>query len=1125
MAKFCGKCGSKLDEATGLCPKCDADQLKIISAEDASPKAMPTQSKAPSGKKATRKQKKAAKKAKKEEAHAQWSTGKKIRRVFLKLAAIVLVFALFAVSVAGLLVHFKIVDIPFVTSFMNQLGLPSQGQGAEEPLEFNRLEGQFTRIKVLDGESAIYAAKEAARKLNLSGAAEELSVASVSTSDSCVFYRLQQNYHGVPVYGRTMVVIAQTDGTVQAFSSNAVELTDQLDDYAPLSQETLTERVKGYCVDSGLIDSADTVQINVPADENLVIYTIQHPPCYAYHLQVFFNNSPISFNSALVDANTGEVIVMDSSIYESSVECYDAGRQTMVRGNYDESQKVYQLYDVENGIMIYSYNKTNSDTGNARQTFITSTNEIFGDTSDERALEAAKGVRLLYNTSKVRTYYREYCKENGYDLNFFYYNDDYDDGKNALGGTATSSTDGKTVGYLSMGSVTGVDCLDVIAHEYTHIISRRNVAWARVNTDSGATDEPGAINEAYSDIFGELIESYIKGAPADWTNDYRVIHNPMSTGYPAAVGDKPYAQYTTTSGKTGWFMPTTGTSLTDYSHGFSTIVSHCAYLMSTGINGRESALSNNELSSLWYNTMLSLPSNCTFIILRENMEMTAEYLGFSESRKNCISAAFDCVGIRRQSEEETVNTDFGLSVYDRNGNLYCNYTVKITGKEYSGWFKWGWFKRNYQQELQVNSPEEVRISLPKGDYTIVVTDRASATLSKDIKARPNSETTQIALSSTFGDHDFIPVPEHIPSNERNIVLVLDVSGSMSGTPIEETKKASINFIETILEEDASIGIVTYDNSASRVSDFSVDKSSLENIVSGIYDGGGTNIEAGLREAHSMLSSSNAKKKIIVLMSDGEPNEGKEGDDLVSYADEIKKDDVLIYTLGFFESLGGYKSSAQQLMERIASDGCHYEVANADDLVFFFEDMADQINGQKYIYVRIACPVDVSVTYEGETLSSAEKDLNLRTDFGTLTFEQDEEDLANGIDDRVKVLRLKEGTDYDLKIVGTGHGIMDYTIGFMDDNGDYSDLRRFENVKITKRTVIDTEAAVSKQSTLNIDEDGDGKYDVRLRAGENGYGEEIVQSWFAYFAVGGCGLLCLLLVVIIVRKVQKRRKRR
>ena len=28
MANYCGKCGSKLDEATGLCPNCDAAKIK-----------------------------------------------------------------------------------------------------------------------------------------------------------------------------------------------------------------------------------------------------------------------------------------------------------------------------------------------------------------------------------------------------------------------------------------------------------------------------------------------------------------------------------------------------------------------------------------------------------------------------------------------------------------------------------------------------------------------------------------------------------------------------------------------------------------------------------------------------------------------------------------------------------------------------------------------------------------------------------------------------------------------------------------------------------------------------------------------------------------------------------------
>lgn len=366
-------------------------------------------------------------------------------------------------------------------------------------------------------------------------------------------------------------------------------------------------------------------------------------------------------------------------------------------------------------------------------------------------------------------------------------------------------------------------------------------------------------------------------------------------------------------------------------------------------------------------------------------------------------------------------------------------------------------------------------------------------------------------------------PVRTTSDERDIVLVLDTSSSMAGTPMEETKKAATNFVNTILEEDASIGIVTYADSAEQISDFSVDKNHLTGIVANISPGGSTNIESGLAEARSMLDSSNAKKKIIVLMSDGEPNIGKEGEDLIAYADEIKNSGILIYTLGFFENMSGSKSEAQYLMEHLASDGCHYEVASADDLVFFFEDVADQINGQKYIYIRIACPVDVTVAYNGETLCSAEDDLSVRTDFGTLTFEDGENETSANEDDRIKVLRLKEGADYDVQIVGTGRGMMDYTIGFMDENGDYSDFRRFEDIKITKQTVVDTVAAVSDESVLNIDEDGDGKYDLKLRAEENGYGEEITTPVWIYVAIGG-GAVLLILIVAAMVKIRKGKKK-
>lgn len=358
------------------------------------------------------------------------------------------------------------------------------------------------------------------------------------------------------------------------------------------------------------------------------------------------------------------------------------------------------------------------------------------------------------------------------------------------------------------------------------------------------------------------------------------------------------------------------------------------------------------------------------------------------------------------------------------------------------------------------------------------------------------------------------------SSERDIVLVLDTSGSMGGTPLDETKKASINFVDTILEENASIGVVNYDDESNIASDFSNSKNALDSVINDLGTGGNTDIESGLRAAGQMLDQSNSEKKIIVLMSDGEPNDGLVGDELIAYADELKDEGIYIYTLGFFESLGD-KTAAQSLMERIASEGCHYEVSDADSLVFFFGDIADQINGQKYIYVRIACPVDVSVTSQGQTLSSAENDLNLRTDFGTLTFEESEEESTEEIDDRVKVLRLKEGTDYDLELSGTGRGIMNYTIGFMDDDGDYSDLRKFRNIRINKKTKIDTVAAVSSSSVLNIDEDGDGKYDLKMRAEENGYGEEVkIPDWIWYAVIAVVVFILIDIIAIIILKRKK-----
>lgn len=394
----------------------------------------------------------------------------------------------------------------------------------------------------------------------------------------------------------------------------------------------------------------------------------------------------------------------------------------------------------------------------------------------------------------------------------------------------------------------------------------------------------------------------------------------------------------------------------------------------------------------------------------------------------------------------------------------------------------------------------------------------------DKGAQAYADCVQAKINEIEKDNGKTEWPLMSGSDERDIALVLDVSGSMGGTPMNETKNASERFINTVLKEDSSIGVVTYDNTSMCIADFCMNERYLKNAIQNLNSGGGTNMEAGLSQAYSMLQSSNAKKKIIVLMSDGEPNEGKTGDELIEFAETIKNEGIYIYTLGFFSNSHD-KTSPQALLENIASEGCHFEVENADDLIFFFGDIADQINGQKYIYIRIACPVDVTVKHDGETLCSIEENLNTRTAFGSLTFEDNEKRTDSSSDNRVKILRLKEGTDYDIQIEGNGNGYMDYTIRFMDDTGEYTDLRKFSDIKITEQTVIDTVATNSDATILNVDENGDGKYDLKYKATENAEGELVNDTYliYIYIAVGVVAFILVVVAIILIMKHLKSKK--
>ena len=102
-----------------------------------------------------------------------------------------------------------------------------------------------------------------------------------------------------------------------------------------------------------------------------------------------------------------------------------------------------------------------------------------------------------------------------------------------------------------------------------------------------------------------------------------------------------------------------------------------------------------------------------------------------------------------------------------------------------------------------------------------------------------------------------------------MVLVLDRSGSMSGPKMEMAKEAAKEAVELLSPQDY-VGVVAFDSEAFWVAPMqsAADKGAVQGKIATIQAGGGTNMSPGLEMAYAALSSSPAKIKHVILMTDG-----------------------------------------------------------------------------------------------------------------------------------------------------------------------------------------------------------------------------------------------------------------
>jgi len=143
-------------------------------------------------------------------------------------------------------------------------------------------------------------------------------------------------------------------------------------------------------------------------------------------------------------------------------------------------------------------------------------------------------------------------------------------------------------------------------------------------------------------------------------------------------------------------------------------------------------------------------------------------------------------------------------------------------------------------------------------------------------------------------------------NKKNIegidvILALDVSGSMMAEDfkpnrLESAKKTALEFIEE--RPNDRIGLVVYEGEAYTQAPLTNDHVLLHDLFLGIQSGlvaPGTAIGSGLITAVNRLRESDAKSKVIILLSDGVNNQGEV--DPVTASEIAKEFGIRVYTIG------------------------------------------------------------------------------------------------------------------------------------------------------------------------------------------------------------------------------------
>jgi Zn-dependent metalloprotease len=505
--------------------------------------------------------------------------------------------------------------------------------------------------------------------------------------------RYQQEYKNIPVEG-AQYLAHQKNGKLDCinglfFTLGDISVTPVLNESAALSKAIAFVGAKSYKWDNkeelaNLRAAFEDPTFNYDPKGTLVIYPKNNEMSdkgdfrLAYKFNIYAQE-PESRAYIFVDAKTGEIIGRQELIHTADVEGtahtkYSGTQKIMVTQN---SATEFVLRETGRGNGISTFNAAN-----ASENSTTYPSTDFKDTDndwnnfnakwDEAATDAHWATEMTYDYY-MKVHNRNSVDDRGFKLlNYVHCGT----------GWFNANWNGSYMRYGDGPTATGkpLTAIDIGGHEMTHGVTSNSSNLAYQN-------ESGALNESFSDIFGNMVEYYAKPATASWAmgeaiGAIRDMQNPGLFKNPDTYKGTYWA---------------TGTADQGGVHTNSGVQNHWFYILSMGESGTNdigtaynvTGITREKAAKIAFrNLTLNLTSSATYASARTGALKAAKDLyGDCSPEYIATGDAWNAVGV---GDKVTGCQVAPVTDFSADKTTSCDGTIQFTDKSSSSPTSWAW---------------------------------------------------------------------------------------------------------------------------------------------------------------------------------------------------------------------------------------------------------------------------------------------------------------------------------------------------------------------------------------------------------------------------------------------------